>query len=203
MVLAKAGQEFQLTLNSKQKHFGVTNFHVEIITLADGTVVEENVNVVEVIKNIDNPATAKVAEDALKGQRTIKVTDSSLTDGMVFKDANGNMYYIESVDTDNNTITTRVPLREDIAANSTLTQVGNTGIYKIPLNIAQPGKYNVVVSNPDANLRNLAAFVEVMQYDLDDLGSKIDSKAQDLSDKLDDVAAQLSNADSSDYEIVS
>lgn len=203
MVLAKAGQDFQLTLNSRQKHFGITGFKVEIINLADGTTVLSNVNVVEVIKQINDPKTATTAADALKGTKTIKVKDSTLEDGMVFKDPNGNMYYIESVSDDGTTITTRTPLKEDIAANSTLTQVGNTGIYKIPLNIAVPGKYNVVVSNPAVNLRNLAAFVEVMQYDIDDIGNKIDNNTQEVIDKINEVKTQLSSSDNSDYEIVS
>lgn len=203
MVLAKAGQEFQLTLNSKQKHFGVTNFNVETINLEDGTVEKQNVNVVEIIKSIDNPATATVVADALKGQKTISVKDSNILDGMVFKDANGHMYYIESVDTNNNTITTRIPLVEDIAANDTLNQVGNTGIYKIPLNITKPGKYNVAINNPSVNLRNLASFVEVMQFDIDDLGNKIETSRDELSKKIDAISNKLDHSDGSDYEIVS
>lgn len=203
MIFTKAGQEFQLTVNSKQKHFGITNFKVETISLADGTVSVDNVNVVEIIKSIDSPATAKVSADALKGQKTIKVSDSGLTDGMVFKDANGNMYYIESVDTNNNTVSTRVPLTADIAANDTLTQVGNTGIYKAPLNIANPGKYNVVINNASVGLRNLAAFVEVSKFDVDDLGAKIESSTSELSNKIDSIKQQINNASSSDYQIVS
>ena len=203
MVFAKAGQDFQLTLNSKQKHFGVTNFNVEIINLADGTVTQENVSVVEIVKNIANPASAKVASDALKGQKTINVSDSSLKDGMVFKDPNGNMYYIESVDTNKNTITTRVALKADIAANGELDEVGNTGIYKIPLNITEPGKYNVAINNPSANLRNLAAFIEVMKYDLDDLGTIVESSTTEINNKIDTMAKTLSNEDNTDYQIVS
>lgn len=204
MVLAKASQDFQLTLNSRQKHFGVTNFKVEVINLADGSVLNVgNVNVVEVIKNVSDPKTATVTADALKGTKTIKVKDSTLVDGMVFNDGNGNLYYIEEIDDDGATIKTRVPLVADIAANATLTEVGNTGIYKIPLNISVPGKYNVVISNPSVNLRNLAAFVEIMKYDIDDLGNKIDSQAQNIVDKINEVKAEVSQTDSSDYEIVS
>lgn len=203
MIFAKANQDFQLTINSKQKHFGVKNFDVKVVDLASGQVTKQNVDVEEVIEQIENPASAKTAQDALAGQRTIKVTDSTLADGMVFKDPNGNMYYIESVDTDNGIITTKVPLKEDIPANSTLTQVGNTGIYKVPLNIANPGKYNVVISNPEVNLRNLAAFVEVFKFDIDDIGDKIDTQTQAILDKIQEIKSAIANQDDSDYEVVS
>ena len=203
MVLAKSGQDFQLTLNSKQKHFGITDFKVEILNLADGSVEVKNVNVVEIIKNISDPKTATVVSDALKGTKTISVKNSTLEDGMVFSDGNGNMYYIEEITDNGATIKTRAPLAEDIAANATLTQVGNTGIYKVPLNISVPGKYNVVVSNPSVNLRNLACYVEVMKFDIDDLGNKIDSQAQNIINKINEVKTTLSQSDNSDYEIVS
>jgi len=201
MILAKAGQVFELTVNSRQKHFGVKNFEVKTINLADGSVSKDNVEVTEVIENIDSPAEATVAADALAGTKTIKVTDNSLKDGMVFKDENGNMYYIEEVKDD--TITTRVPLKQDISTNSKLTQVGNTGIYKVPVNIPAVGKYNVVISNPSVNLRNLAAFVEVVEYTLDDLGNKIDTAKDAVVQKVDSVLEQLQHSDNSDYEIVS
>lgn len=203
MILAKAGQEFQITLNSRQKHFGVTQFTVETVSLATGEVSKDNVNVTEIIKNLNNPATATVTSDALKGQKTINVKDSTIQDGMVFKDANGNMYYIESVDTDKSTLKTRIPLKQDIAANSTLTQVGNTGIYKVPLNITKPAKYNVVISNPSVNLRSVSAFVDVMKFDIDDLGNKIEDSTDTILDRINAISKQVSNSDGSDYEIVS
>jgi len=203
MILAKAGKEFELTLNSKQKHFGVTGFKVEVINLADGTTTAQDVDVTEVIKNIDDPKSATTTQDALKGTRTVKVKDNTLEDGMVFDDGNGNKYYIESIDNDGATITTRTELVADIPADTTLQQVGNTGIYKIPVTIDTVGLYNVVVSNPAVNLRNLSAFVKVTQYDIDDIGNQIESKTQEILDKIDDAKAQLSGNNDSDYEIVS
>jgi len=201
MILAKAGQDFELTINSKQKYFGVENFNVKTINLADGSVSQTNVSVTEVIEAVDSPATATVAEEAPKGTKTIKVSDdSTLTDGMVFKDENGNMYYIESVDS--GTIKVRKELVADIAYNSTLTQVGNTGIYKIPVNIPNPGKYNVVISNPSIDLRNLAAFVEVVQYTTDDLGTKIEDSTNYLDGKIEEIKQAINTSDDSDFEVV-
>jgi len=201
MVTAKTGNDFEITVNSKQKYFGITGFVVEVLNLSNGTVEKRNVEVKEVVKNIDEPATATLTETALKGTKTIKISDdSNIVDGMVFKDENGHMYYV--VDIKDNEIEVRKELDEDIAYNSTLTQVGNTGIYNVPLNITTKGKYNVIVSNPDYNLRNLASFVDVKDNDIDDIGVKIDKSVDDLKNKIDEIKNSVANSDDSDYEVV-
>jgi len=201
MIIAQINKAFEITINSRQKHFGVKNFSVKTVNLGTGETTNENVSVTEVVEAIDSPAEATVAETAVRGTRTIKVNDDvTLEDGMVFKDENDNMYYIESIE--DNTITTRVDLVEDIAYNTKLTQVGNTGIYKVPVTIDKVGKYNVVISNPSVNLRNLAAFVDVRQYSIDDVAGKIDTKGDEIIAKIEEIEEQLSKTDSSDYEVV-
>ena len=117
MIIAKTGSDFKITVNSRQKYFGIDGFIVEILNLKDGSVEKRNIEVEEVIKTIDEPATATAAETALKGTKTIKVSDdSTIEDGMVFKDENGNMYYVVNVK--DNEIEVRRELDEDIAYNS-------------------------------------------------------------------------------------
>ena len=201
MITAKTGSDFKITINSKQKYFGISGFVVEILNLSNGTVDKKNVEVTEVVKTIDEPATATLAETALKGTKTIKVSDdSTISDGMVFKDENNNMYYV--VKSEDNEIEVRRELDEDIAYNSTLTQVGNTGIYNVPLNIVEKGKYNVVITNPEYNLRNLVSFVDVKDNDIDDIGVKIDQSVDDIKSKIDEIKNSVSNSDDSDYEVV-
>ena len=201
MITAKTGSDFKITVNSRQKYFGINGFVVEILNLKDGSVEKRNVEVEEVVKTIDEPATATVAETALKGTKTIKVSDdSTIEDGMVFKDENGNMYYVVNVK--DNEIEVRRELDEDIAYNSTLTQVGNTGIYNVPLNITEKGKYNVIISNPNYDLRNLATFVDVKDNDIDDIGIKIDKSVDDIKAKIEEIKSSVSSSDDSDYEVV-
>jgi hypothetical protein len=201
MIIAQKSKTFEITINSKQKHFGVTNFIVKTINLNDGSTTTNNVDVTEVIEDISDPAEATVGETALRGTKTIKVADGSeLTDGMVFKDENGNMYYIEEINGD--TITTKMELVEDIAYNSKLTQVGNTGIYKVPMQIDAVSKYNVVISNPGVNLRNLATYVDVREHSIDDVATKIDNKSDEIISKIEEIKKEIDAADGSDYEVV-
>jgi len=201
MILAETGKPFEITLNSKQKHFGVENFVVKTIDLSSGETTKKNVTVSEVVENIDDPAEGTVTETALRGTKTIKVDDdSTIEDGMVIKDENNHMYYVESVN--GNEVKTRVPLEEDIAYNSKITQVGNTGIYKVPAQMDNKGLYNLVISNPSVDLRNLSAFVEVNDFSFDSIANKVDVRADEIIERINEVEQTIKQSDDNDYEVV-
>jgi len=201
MLLTKVNTQSEVTINSKQTQFGLTGFKIKAINLSTGDVINKDVSVVEVIESLDDPKKSTTAAVALAGTKEISLQDDGkLEDGMVFDDGAGNKYYIEKVEA--NKITTKVALVADIDSGVDLNQVGNTGIYNVPFTLDTAGKYNVIISNPGANLRNLGAFVEVVENTLDDLGSKIDTGVNYLDGKIDEVKQAVLNSGSQDFEVV-
>ncbi len=96
---------------------------------------------------------------------------TSLTTG-----ADPEIYYIDSIDTgaSNDTINLRRPLRIAIGSGANITQCGNTGVYRVMLNIATVGDYTVICSNPTIGMQNVAYPVVIIAEDLEDAHTKLD-----------------------------
>lgn len=90
--------------------------------------------------------------------------------------ADPEMYYVESVTTSSPyRIYTRKSITDAITGGVTLTQVGNTGVYRVALSISTPGDYTVIVRNPTINMQNVAQAVQIIAEDLTDAHTKLDT----------------------------
>jgi len=88
------------------------------------------------------------------------------------------MYYVESINgTDLNL---KSKLVEDVLTGDAITQVGNTGIYRVVINIPTAGDYTIVVDNPEVNMQNIAFPVTIADEVLDDAQAKLDNILTEL-----------------------
>jgi len=199
-MIKKKGVPFHIELNSHQKYFGATGFVTKVANLLTGAVSTLPNDAEEIIEEIDSPATATVDQAAAAGSRQIVVqSGSTLQDGMVFKDENNNMYYISKIE--GNTIYTKFPLKEDIAYGSTLTQVGNTGIYMVEVTINEVGSFGVYISNPSIDLRTKGIQYTIKEIMLEDVAQSIEDNFSTVNQKLDSIQASLENADSENFTV--
>jgi len=188
MSVKKAGVPFYVKVVTDKNLFGKADgFKLSYYDESDPNPVAIDVDVdfIEVMRNVEgNSSTASA--DAFVGDRAIVVEDGTVfADGDVVQDANGNIYYVETIS--GNTLHIRGKLVADIASGDTITQVGNTGIYQAPLTIDTPGNFTIEVANPEENMENVAFSVEVVEETLDDAQEKLDA----IMDELGAVRAKV------------
>jgi hypothetical protein len=137
----------------------------------------------EGIKPIDDPKSAKTTEDVEAGSVDIPVDDADgFKKGMVINvEGTSYYYYIEKVNTDDNILTVRKPLKAQISSDTTLKQVGNTGIYGTKFKFTDTGQYFVIINNPSIDLMNRAIKIRAVRHSDQDIYDKIEQ----LEDKID------------------
>jgi len=175
----KAGTDFYAKVDTNKDLFGAAaGFESSYVNDATGTVVAGVNAFSEVTKTVAGTATTSNG-GALAGAFIIPVTAATgFADGDVVSDANGNMYYVESIV--GNDLQVKSKLVADIADLDAITQVGNTGIYRVLVNIPTAGDYTMIVANPTVNMQNIAFPVEVVAEDLDDAQTKLDDILNNL-----------------------
>lgn len=175
----KAGTDFYAKVDTNKDLFGAaTGFEASYVNDATGTVADIAEVFAEVVKTVAGSATTS-SGGALAGAYIIPVVDASgFADGDVVADANGNMYYVEGIT--GNDLAVKSKLAADILDADTITQVGNTGIYRVLVNIATAGDYTMIVANPVVNMQNIAFPVEIVSEDLDDAQDKLDDILNNL-----------------------
>ncbi len=201
-MIKKMGTPFFVELNSHQKFFGASGFVTKVVNLADGTITTAANDGVEIVETIATPGTSTVDAAAAAGTKQITVqSGGGILDGMVLEDANSNKYYVENVIGD--VIHLKFPLAEGIAFGDTLTQVGNTGIYKIELTINTLGNFGIYIANASINLRSKGIQYTIKDVVLEDVDAKIDAEFAAVNSKLDDIAAGMANSDSEEFTVFS
>ena len=175
----KASTDFYAKVDTNKDLFGAeAGFVASYVNDATGTVVAIAETFSEVIKSVAG-ASDTCNGGALAGGYVIPVADATgFEDGDAVSDANGNIYYVESIT--GNDLAIKSKLVADILDLDTITQVGNTGIYRVLVNIATAGDYTMIVSNPEVNMQNIAFPVEIVSEDLDDAQSKLDNILNNL-----------------------
>lgn len=174
----KTAATFTPTVDSNRDVFGATGFKISYMNKSNGTVTAVTGDLAEVLKTVDGN-TAAASGLIAAGGRIIEVDDGTqFADGDTIKDANDNFHYILSITA--NSIEVKSPIKVDIADASTLTQVGNTGIYYINMSIPTEGSYNVIISNPTLNMQNEIVPVEIKDEVLDDVHAKLDEIKTEL-----------------------
>ncbi len=177
--IKKAGVDFYAKVDTNRDLFDeASGFAASYVNDATGTVVDVANTFSEVVRSVAG-ATDTASADALAGSRTISLSDvTGFSDGDTIQDANGNMYYVESISGTDLNLKTK--LVADVTSGDTITQVGNTGIYRVAVNISTPGDYTIVVNNPDVNMQNIAFPVTIADEVLDDAQLKLDNILNEL-----------------------
>lgn len=174
----KVGATITPILDSERDFFGLTGFRASYLNKATGDVTTIVDAFSEVIKSV--VGNASVASGiSVAGQRMITVVDGTqFSDGDVISDAGGNFYYILEIS--GNTLEVKTKLKVDIADADAITEVGNTGLYKVSFSIATAGEYSILMSNPSANMQNEVVSVEVADETIDDVQTKLDEIQTEL-----------------------
>lgn len=124
-----------------------------------------------------------LAEEAQLEANVIKVTDAGgVLKGTVYLDVVDMYHYITKVDLTKtpNELTIKTRLKKVIPNSSKINQVGNTGVYKVPITIVEPGDYTIIVSNPEIMMQNIAFSVQIVTEDVEDLHKRL----RDILDML-------------------
>jgi len=146
----------------------------------------------EVIEAISSPVSTTLASNASAGSTEIVVSDASaFTVGMRVKIANSEIKYVAGVDTVNNKLIFRRPLKTDYSSGSSVVQVGNTGIYERKLTLNSVGQYILIVNNPSIGLLNESTKVYVVDKDLRTISDQIATHDSIVNNKLDEVLNNL------------
>jgi len=177
--IKKAGTDFYAKVDTNRDLFGAeSGFKASYVNDATGTVTDITSSFTEIIRSVSG-ASDTASADALTGSKTISLNDvTGFQDGDTISDANGNMYYVESITGTDLNLKRR--LVEDIASGDAITQVGNTGIYRVVVNIPTAGDYTVIVDNPEVNMQNIAFPVTIADEVLDDAQAKLDNILTEL-----------------------
>jgi len=145
----KKGNLFYPGIDTNYDRLGLASeFSMEITKASDGTIVNNIVPFAEfeeVIMTFDLH-TAEVLEDTNSGRKTFKVKNSNLVIGDKIKIQN-NFYNIIKIQ--NETITINGKLIENLTENESIETVGNTGIYKIPVQLETEGFYFCTIFHRD------------------------------------------------------
>ncbi len=177
--IKKTLTDFYAKVDTNRDLFGAASgFKASYVNDATGTVTDVAASFSEVIRSVAG-ASDTASADALAGTRVVSLNDvTGFADGDTIQDANGNMYYVESINGTDLTLKTK--LSQDITSGDAITQIGNTGIYRVVVNIPAPGDYTIVVSNPDVNMQNIAFPVTIADEILDDAQVKLDNILNEL-----------------------
>jgi len=137
----------------------------------------------EAIKPLDNPASTTLSADVSNGDTEIPVDDASgFSKGMVVK-VGENYIYVQSVNTDDNILTARRPLKQSANSGDNVDQVGNTGIYGTKIKMTTTGSFIFVVNNPTIDLMNKAKKIQVINNTTSDVYNKL----LDIEEKIDTI----------------
>jgi hypothetical protein len=168
----KVGATITPTLDSERDYFGATGFQGSYINKANGVVTSIPGDFTEIMLTVSGN-TSTVNGIAVAGLNSITVVDGSqFSDGDVIQDENSNKYYLLNVD--GNVLETKQKLAADVADGSTITQVGNTGLYANSFSISLAGEYNILVANPSINMQNEIIPVSIANETIDDVQTKLD-----------------------------
>lgn len=146
------GQNFNVVVSTKATLYGAqaSNFKVSYAPTNDLLNRTEVANgIAEAVDTIETPKTATLASASKVGSVLLTLdTGHSFESGEVIEYQAGSYAYISKVVGDKLYLKTR--LRADLAIGDTVTQVGNTGLYKTDdFAIQQEGEYLVTIESPE------------------------------------------------------
>jgi hypothetical protein len=173
-VTKKAGTDFYLKIGSTSNMYNipVDQFKGLIINEIDGSSSMITNSFSEILKTVDGN-TSTVSGTVPEKSKLIPVDDGTqFQDGDVIT-IGTNYYYIESIS--GNVLT----IKEESAGHlesDVVTQVGNTGIYKVLMNLPV-GLYTVMIENRAINMQNTPIALEIVESNLQDVIAKSKQKS--------------------------
>lgn len=149
----------------------------DVTNAATGTFVE--------VMATDNGHTGTVAADAAIGDTTVTITGGdTLVVGDVFDDGAGNLYYITAKTGD--VIGIKGKLVAVITATTGLAFAGNTGIYRVDMQIDIAMSASVIFKHAD--MGHIPARYEITETTLDESKTAMDAGFDEVNDKLSNIA---------------
>jgi len=170
----KKGVTFYPAFDTKFSDFKIEgNFTLEIINLADGSSITNAATGTFTELMWPDPGHSATLNGAVSSGADQLTVDSggTLVVGDRFDDGAGNIYYI--TDITGNVITVKGKLKANISDNTVLNSKGNTGIYKVDVQIANKGEF--LVTATETEYGSYPIKYEVAEHDEDDIYDKLDS----------------------------
>lgn len=163
----------------------------------DANTTDTSATFTEVIHTVGGATeTGSAWTDGLTGDTTITLDVGqgvTFSVGMVLQVTSSSEFvYVYTIN--NDVLTLRRPLKNDITSTDTLTEVGNTGVYQYDLTLGVEGQYTIIIENPSIGLLNEVAKVEVVTYNLDDINTNIDdneTKIDTIDGNVDTILATI------------
>ena len=167
----KINTDFFIKVSSEYNLYNidVTNFKMYILNESTGDIINNINTFSEVIITVDDINTTIV--NSIVNSKTFELTDSTgIIDGDVLK-INNKFYYIKGL------VGTTVTVQDAITANAddVVELVGNTGIYKVKANIADPGEYTAFINNASINMQNYSLSISIVDALSSDIYVQLDS----------------------------
>jgi len=181
-MVKKINDKFYVKIDSNRDVYGATGFECQIVN--DETNVSYNNNQLfeELILPHENHSANSDGINTV-GSKVIIVKNNSFVQGDVIS-ANNEMYYIKEVI--GNELYLFVKLRTEISDNEQLSQVGNTGIYRVPITITSLGYYTIIILNNNLNVMNRELGIKIIPEDITDAHLKLD----EISGKVDTLSSE-------------
>ncbi len=173
-VTKKANTDFYLKIGSTSNMYNIptAQFKGMVINEADGTSSIISNTFSEIMLTVDGN-TSTLSGDIPQGSKFVPVSDGTqFQDGDVIN-IDSAYYYVESIV--GNVLTTKEESAGHTSGN-TVTQVGNTGIYKVLMNLPT-GLYTAMISNKAINMQNTPIAIEVVDYSTQDIIDKSKQKS--------------------------
>jgi len=182
-------------IGTDRDKMGLTDWEIFLVNLQTGDVTDEtaNVEVSEIVYNISDPASGTVASDVAAGSKILPLQEG---DGANFKA--GMKVSVPTVDgaelkevrlVTGDTLTFYKPLKSNVVADTdgdgkadaTVTQVGNSGDYRVVVDtsslsgsVVAGGDYQVQVTSESGEIDVTSEIFHATDYDYDNLKGDID-----------------------------
>ncbi|RLA81877.1 MAG: hypothetical protein DRG78_08500 [Epsilonproteobacteria bacterium] len=166
----KINTDFFLKVSTGKNLYNLdsNNFKCYLLNESTGSIITNTNPFSEVVGDVDN-ITATLTSD-VEGVLKINLDDiNGLLDGNVIQ-IDSSFYYIKEVNGNEITLLSPCDLH---AASSTVTLVGNTGIYKVLNNIDTVGDYTAFISNAEINMQNHSCSLSVIEFAESDLTDQL------------------------------
>lgn len=174
----KLNTDFFLKVSTGQNLYNIdiTGFKCYYLNESTGNITTVNEPFSEVISTITSETSTLSSN--VEGLKILPVDNiGNIKDGDVIQ-IDSSYYYIESIS--NNNIYLNVPC--DLhSSGATITTVGNTGIYKVKLNIPVVGDYTAFISNANINMQNHSCSISISDVVTDDIAASLTNLKDEIT----------------------
>jgi hypothetical protein len=202
----KAGVPFWIKIDTNKDLMGsdiADGFTAQYFNDSTGVLVDitngTTIKFTEIMNSIASPSTGTLAQDALKGSKVIVLGAGegiNFPAGKTIRIGASEYNYVTKRTVD--TLILKSPLDSNVSSGASVTEVGNTGIYRCQATIASIGNYTVVVKNDIAGMQHTAFPVNVKAANIDDVKTLLDT----MNSNLDAVKTQVDLLDEEELNTI-